>query len=252
MRGGPLSARDRGHLNAPNREAWLTALVQELRPLVAGIGQLPRFRISCSLPSSRAFSARRRRVGECWSPTASADGTTEILVSPADADPFEVASTVLHEMIHAIIGVRHGHGPAFRRAMTKAGLTGHPTATRANDETESYIRNKILPELGPYPHAALNVQARNGKKQSTRLLKVVCPVEGKYNVRIVRQWVVSPGPPHCACHNLPMIVEAQSSRPRHVPKGDERAASDVVNQTSVAGRFSTMHCRSLQRERKNA
>jgi hypothetical protein len=77
-------------LNAPNREAWLAALVDAWRPTVAKIGELPKLRIACGFPTRRATS-RNPVVGQCWSSSLSADGTIEIFISPTVADGFEVA-----------------------------------------------------------------------------------------------------------------------------------------------------------------
>jgi len=50
------------------REEWLTSLIEKLRPTFerCGVQHIPRFRVSCGLPSRRAFGKGRRIVGECF------------------------------------------------------------------------------------------------------------------------------------------------------------------------------------------
>jgi hypothetical protein len=198
-----------GRLNAPNREAWLRALVEAWRPTIAKIGELPRLRIACGFPSRRALARKRRTIGQCWAPSCSADGTIEIFISPLLDDPFEVAHVVLHEIIHAVVGTEHGHKGPFKRAVRAVGLDGRPTATRPGDGLAAVIRGSILPDLGPYPHASLNPGLVE-KVQSTRLCKATCADCG-YAVWTTRKWI-RVGPPLCArpeCPSRgdPMVVD---------------------------------------------
>jgi hypothetical protein len=204
-------------LNAPNREAWLKALVEAWRPTVVIVGQFPRLRIACGFPSRNALGRRRRTLGQCWAPFYSADGTTEIFVSPLMDDAFEVAHVVLHEILHAVVGTEHGHRGPFKRAARRVGLVGRPTCTIPNTSLAAFIKGSVLPDLGPYPHARLNPFQENimGEEripvaeptgEKTRLLKAICESCG-YTVRVTRKWIILAGPPLCPCNSDPMLVE---------------------------------------------
>ena len=69
------------------------------------------------------------------------------------------------------------------------------TATVPGDELAKDLE-KLAVELGPYPHAALSPTARVGK-QTTRMLKVVCPTDG-YTLRTTKKWA-DLGLPSCPC-----------------------------------------------------
>lgn len=179
------------------RERWLLDLTQQLAPDFAALGQpLPtRLRVSCSWPSRRAFGRTRRVIGECWPAAASADGTTEIFISPSVARPDVVAATLLHELIHAALGPGAGHGEAFKRLAVALGLHGPMRATSAGPDLQERL-NGLLATLGPYPHATLDA-ARARKKERTRLRKCLCPACG-YTARITQRWL-SVGLPVCPC-----------------------------------------------------
>ena len=203
----PTSAT--GRLNAPNREAWLGAAVEILRPTMAKIGELPKLRVACGFPSPGGLARRRRTVGQCWSPKFSADGTVEIFVSPTLADGLEVLDTLIHELLHAVVGTEHGHKGPFKRAMRRVGLVGRPTATRLGDELPTLIRGRILPDLGSYPHASLTPILAE-KIQSSRGIKAMCEGCG-YTVRLTRKWIAIGPPlcpdPNCFCRGEPLVVE---------------------------------------------
>ena len=104
-------------------------------------------------------------------------------------------AVLTHELVHAIVGHKAGHGPAFKQCAVALGLAGPMTATEAGPELRA--RLTVLAEhLGPYPHARLT--GTNGrKKQGTRMLKVVCPSCG-YTVRTTQKWL-DVGLPTCPC-----------------------------------------------------
>lgn len=178
-----------------NREHWLTELVQRLEPLVAQQSKkMPKWRISCSFPVTRGRpKAGNYRIGECWIPERSSDGTSEIFISPVLDDPVKIADVTLHEMCHAVLPPGVGHKAPFARLAKAVGLEGKPTATEASDALKIKLK-AIIDELGPYPHKALN--AEGGKKQTTRLLASECPSCG-YKARITSKWLMEVGPPIC-------------------------------------------------------
>src|SRR4051812_9487372 len=88
------------------REGWLTALAEAMRPKFEACGYtLPRtLRVGMSWPTRKAISEKSRTIGQCFAPTCSKDGTTEVFVSPVLDQPLRVADVLAHELIHAAIG----------------------------------------------------------------------------------------------------------------------------------------------------
>lgn len=190
------------------REAWMNDVATRMRPMFDGVGApLPAFRLTMSL------TKKKRAIGSCYDASASADGTYEILVRLDQSDPLEVAAILAHELVHAAVGIDAGHGPRFARVARAIGLEGKMTATVSGDRFKAAAA-PILAAVGPFPHAPLDLDARNSgpKKQSTRLLKVAC-AECGFVVRQTRKWLDDIGPAHCPVHG-PMALD----------EGDEDAA----------------------------
>ena len=79
------------------REQWLRDFVDfGFADKFAAIGApLPEnINVSCGFPSSRGLSANRRTLGQIFDPSCSADGTTEIFISPTLDCPERVAATL--------------------------------------------------------------------------------------------------------------------------------------------------------------
>jgi|TARA_A100001037_G_scaffold57792_1_gene49954 hypothetical protein len=181
-----------------NREEWLRELVYRLHVevfLQATVdnhwcidedAEMPAFRISCSFPGG---GTARKRIGECWSALNSADGTTEMMVSPLLDDEMRVAGIVAHEMVHMYVGVEHGHKAPFKRLATAIGLEGKMTATTEGEAFKAAVR-PILDDLGPYPHAALSLEGC--EKKQTYLLKAECPECG-FTMRVTQKWLTVTG-----------------------------------------------------------
>ena len=180
------------------REEWLTAAVEELRPVFDGIGRpVPqKIRVACGFPLD---AKRSKAIGQCWADTASADRAIEILISPVIDDPWAVFEVLVHEMCHATAGAMN-HGVSFQAAATAMLLmptgTGRETwKSTAGMPTFFAAYGDMLDGLGDYPHAALTFTAR--KTQSTRMLKACCPTCG-YTVRMTQKWA-DQGLPTCPC-----------------------------------------------------
>lgn len=188
----------------PTREAWLTAAVEELRPLFAATAQpiASRIRVTCGFPSN---ARRSGAVGECWADTASADKTMEILISPTVAEPAEVLAILIHELAHTCPGALN-HGVAFQKVADAMGLV--PDAVRAYKATSAgpmfdAMYSEILTALGAYPHAELALSTK--KTQTTRMLKCWCPACG-YTVRTTAKWLIG-GAPFCGCTPNPIRMD---------------------------------------------
>lgn len=188
----------------PTREEWLVAAAMRLadRFHEAGHALPEKLRATCGWPSAGGKGQARRVIGECWVPEASADGTSEVFISPLLADPREVLAVLIHELIHAS-GVR-GHRGAFRSAMAALGLSGPAKATVPADDFDARYADDLV-RLGAYPHARLTPALSGRKVQGTRMLKATCASCG-YTVRLARKWA-DQGLPSCACGAGEMALE---------------------------------------------
>lgn len=228
------TAKRKGTVIHKTREAWLCAAAALMRPLFAKAQQtiratntdrypdtkttLPRsLRITCGWPSHRGTSARGRVIGQCWNPKVSGDQTTEIFISPYMEDTVRVLGVLAHELIHAAIGTKEGHGHLFVQCMKALDLVGKPTATTEGEDFTKWCNEVALPALGQYKHKRMNVSdfdvADKPKKQGTRMIKVACGCCG-YTVRTTQKWVdvAIPTCPNMDCDDHGEEMEA------HAPK----------------------------------
>lgn len=136
------------------REGWLLAAVKLLdKHFFAPKGyKLPgKIGVSCGFPRGHATA-----IGQCWHPLVAADGTTHIFICPTQDSTMRVLDILLHELIHAQVGLKCGHRGEFKDRAIEFGLSGRMTATFVEPDTILHSRLKALAdELGPYPHAAL-------------------------------------------------------------------------------------------------
>lgn len=185
------------------REAWLQALIDEVRPWFEEVDTpLPeQVRISVGFTST---GARSNRIGECWAPAADEHGLSQIFIHPKLVDTTEIAATVVHELVHAAINVG-GHGPAFKKPATALGLEGRMTSTVPSEAFTARIK-PVLEKLGHYPHGALHgAKSSAPKKQSTRMLKCECPECG-YIARTTTKWIEAAGAPICPTDMIALEV----------------------------------------------
>jgi hypothetical protein len=183
------------------REEWLMAAMKYVRPLfleTVNVKVPEKVRISCGFPSKNPLGNKKRRIGECWSDKASAGKVFEIFVSPVLNNPAEVLDTLVHEVVHATVGLEAGHKAPFVRMAKSVGLTeGKPTQAAAGPELLQRI-NGWAKELGDYPHDRLDKMVTLKKApDKCRLLKAAC--ECGCIIRITRKCMDSPGLPTCAC-----------------------------------------------------
>jgi hypothetical protein len=191
------------------REEWLGEAVLQMERLFTRRGyNVPSVRVACGWPSSRALSANKRTLGECWSKTASSDKVAQIFISPyliQPAEPQGVLPTLVHEVVHAVVGHAEGHNKVFGKCARAVGLEGKLTSTFAGEEllAECQSWTKFL---GDYPHAKLDSSKRPVKKQTTRLVKCECGKCG-YVARTTRKWIDECGPVVCPCNLKSMKYE---------------------------------------------
>lgn len=180
------------------REEWLTEAMILLTPLFTEHDyKIPEnVRVSCGFPSRSAFAVKKQTIGQCWASTCSKDDHFEIFISPVLADEPRVLGVLVHEIVHAVVGLAAGHKKPFRLCATAVGLEGKMTATT---EGEALLKrlNTLSDKLGKYPHAELGKSMTDGtKKQGTRMLKIECGCG--YVVRTSQKWV-DVGMPTCPC-----------------------------------------------------
>ncbi len=168
-------------------------MVDRLAPAFAEVGhEFPKLAVSCGFPSRRALSTSNRRIGECWSSQAAADGTVAIFISPMIGDGVRAGDILIHELCHAVLPPETKHNKTFAALARKMGLEGKPTANTASSELAGRL-HALIGEVGPYPHSELS-HLGGPKKQTTRMLKVQCACG--YTVRMTRQWL-DVGAPIC-------------------------------------------------------
>ena len=227
------------------REEWLNEAVQRLAEMFDGIGApLPRdIRVSVGFPSRAARSSRKRHIGECWSPKHSAALRHEIFISPVLGSGLEAAETLVHELVHAAVGVEHGHRGRFAKAARQIGLLPPMTQTPASPELKARL-NALITTIGPYPHAALDVTGAE-RKQRARLLKVVCPNCGAVDRTTASR--ITRGLPWCDCGDVaPEVMEMPAgvhpTRMIVAPESDEDGELEILIDP-LTGRKTNIHRR---------
>jgi hypothetical protein len=179
--------------NFQTREEWLNFVMDESRPRFKELGApIPaKIRLSVGFTSN---GYRGKAIGECWDSKASGDKTFEIFVKPDQDEAVRVAGILVHECVHAAVGIDHGHKRPFKRVAEALGLEGKMTATTEGALFKEWIA-PILKKAGPLPHKQLRAY-RTKKKQGTRLLKCEC-IDCGYVVRTTAKWLDTAGAPFC-------------------------------------------------------
>src|SRR5262249_21488347 len=133
-------------------------------------------------------------IGECWAPEACSDKHAEVFISPEISNGAKIIDVLAHELVHASVGNKEGHGKVFKKAALAIGLEGPMRATKASPAFGKWCQ-ALFKRIGPYPAGYLSNE-KGIKKQSTRLLKCECPRCG-YTVRVTRKWIEDAGAPFC-------------------------------------------------------
>ena len=173
------------------REEWLNVAARELKTRLfkrAGFNlDLKKVRMSCGYPTT---GEKGKRIGECHG--TQNNGNNEIFIHPKLSASVKVLGTLAHELVHAYDDCVNGHGPAFRKVAVAIGLEGKMTATT---ESEAFVAvaEKIIAKIGKYPHKEMKVMAGR-KKQTTRMIKVICPECNIYHVRMSRTMYMMAAP----------------------------------------------------------
>lgn len=177
------------------REAWLLFAVGHIAPIFSEKGYtVPRVRVACAVPST---SRRGSAVGQCWPTSRSADQVNEIYISPIYSEPFEVLDTLTHELVHAVDDCQHRHGKEFKKIALEVGLQGKMREASAGPQLKErlqLIAQLLVGEIGPYPHARLEVESAiyEASKPAPR---AQCP-RCSFKVSMLRKYL-DYGPPIC-------------------------------------------------------
>jgi hypothetical protein len=204
-----------------NREAWMTAFAEAMRPYFerAGLAIPTKLRFGIG----RLLGGKTDAIGRCHPHTWSRDGTAEITVDLSQDDSRTVATTVVHEMIHAALECKHGHGNLFRRVMGHVGLVGNATATEPSLWLIDLIDNFIA-QHGIFPHASMSKNQPRRRKKADRdgYLKVGCPICGWW-VRMTRKMLSVAKPPCCnpACPDVGQEMLVQGDFVAEKPHPDQ-------------------------------
>lgn len=191
-------------MNDAIREKWLARAIDALRERVFkrhGF-KVPVVRVSVGFPSGRGS---KKAIGQHWSPKAASDGKGNIFVSPILDDSLLALGVLTHELVHAVVGNEAGHGPEFRKVALAVGLEGKMTHALPGKELNIFLK-VMLVKLGPFPHRKLNLAMGPVKKQTTRLIKMVCPKCG-YVARATRKHIEEKGALWCPCEFVEMDVD---------------------------------------------
>lgn len=186
------------------REEWLLQAIDILRTGFQAVdATIPeKVRVTCGWPSRGGRSEKAQVLGECWPPSCSGDGHTEVFIAPTISNPVEALAILTHELVHAAVGCAEGHKGEFRTVAHAMGLIGKLTSTTAGDDLTKDLE-AVADQLGKYPHAKLTPQKK--PPQATRMLKFVCPKCG-WAARTSQKWI-DLGLPTCACGEGMEVVE---------------------------------------------
>lgn len=178
------------------REAWLADAVRMLRVHFKARGYTvpPNIKVSVSWPSKGA----KKSIGQVFQPQTKG-GNFEVFISPTLGTGLLAIDTLVHELVHTVVGFKCGHKGPFKKCATDVGLVGKMSCAGMSPELEVELK-EMCKRLGPYPHATVRLgEAAGEKKQGTRMIKVTCTDEDcGYIVRTTQKWI-DVGLPTCHC-----------------------------------------------------
>jgi len=181
-----------------NRESWLLAAIDLLRPVfLAKNHVIPTdVMVSCGFAST---GTRSHHIGQCWSKRSSTNGQNQIFISPALHEPVEVLDTLVHELVHAVDDCEHKHGKEFKKIALSLGMNGPMRSAGAGPELKEKLKD-LAQKLGTYPHGKLQVAQR--KAVSRARARAKCPECG-FQVPMYRKFLAY-GPPLCPKDKIEM------------------------------------------------
>ena len=163
-----------------NREDWLNKVADFIYDKVAEefVPTVDRAVIKLSvgfMPNGAGSSA----IGVCHYEGSSAGNYREIFIKPTLGastlvECIETAQVVAHEVVHAMLPPKAGHGPKFARIIKNyLGAEGKPTATVAGPGFTLLVKD-FIESLGYLPHSKM-LEDKIGKGSTT--VAVRCTAE---------------------------------------------------------------------------
>jgi hypothetical protein len=123
-----------------------------------------------------------------------------LFVSPMLTEAGRILDTLAHELVHATVGTKAGHGKPFKHCALKIGLVGPMRSTTAGPDFVAWAE-ALIARIGPYPAGFLT----DTPKQGTRMLKCECSKCG-YTARVSRKWLDLAGPPLCPADKVQLTA----------------------------------------------
>lgn len=165
-----------------NREEWLTRVAIYLRPWFEKRGHPIPTKVKLSVGS---LTKVRSKLGVCWSQPDQV-GNRHIVISPFLDDAVEVADTLCHELVHAMLPPTVGHKKQFNDACEALGLTrGSGTTRSAGPELRDHLAWVVAERAGPYPHSTLSkIEVVRGPRKVIRDLADAPKPEGALRLRL--------------------------------------------------------------------
>lgn len=172
------------------REQWLVESVKLIKEQLFDVHEYwlpPIIRISVGLCGGKA-------IGIYMDPEQAEDGSSHIFIDPRLKDPIQILATVVHELVHASVGVECKHKGMFVKVIRALGLEGKPTATVCNPGTELYATlTGMSVTLGDFPHATLERKKKETKKHPW--ISFISPNDEDFVIRANKNTVKEKGPP---------------------------------------------------------
>lgn len=172
------------------REEWLQNAVKEEQHWLAAVtnDEQPDIHVSIGFTGSKC--RLDKVLGSCWRAEYSMDGKPHIFISPVNAEavdaPQGILATLLHELVHAYVGVK-GHGKPFIKVAQAVGLEKPWTATRASNTLQTKLSDLAL-QLGEFQHSPIKIDTTKQQRVTEIMLgtplggeaRIVIPSEDEY------------------------------------------------------------------------
>jgi hypothetical protein len=196
-------------------QAWLRAAFEALRPDFEAIGKTLPAAPRCNFGFTAHGSKKTGITGQYYDGSASTDTLPKLIIRCNTDEPFTILEAVVHQCVHAVVGVEEGHGKTYREVGLQIGLEPPMRTSKAGKRLSERL-HALSAELGPFPNSRLNFEttgadgkekrvADQPKTQENRQLKATCPKCG-FPVRTSAKWF-RVGMPCCPVDLVPMVLE---------------------------------------------
>lgn len=149
-----------------SREDWLSKLKDLMEPEFNKHG----YTYPDKIQVATSFCSTKKAVGQCFKPQGDKSETYNILIDPSKWYSMMVAEILCHELIHACLRNKGGHGVKFKEACVKLGLK----PTKYTGATRDFVRwaRPLIDSIGKYPHEKL--ERPKSRRVQVRLKIVRC------------------------------------------------------------------------------